>query len=472
MTDSEVPLARSIFVNRTLNLRAIRAVGFDMDYTLIHYKVEEWERRAYEHARLHLAARGWPLDGLRFDESMVTVGLVLDLALGNLVKASRFGYITRAQHGTRELPFDELRQAYTRVLVDLNEPRWVFLNTLFNLSEATLFSQCVDLLDAGRLDPTQGYGGLYAVIKSAMDATHMEGALKAEIAQDPGPLVEPDPDLARTLLDFKRAGKQLLLVTNSEWSYTKALLSHVLDPDLPGSMTFRDVFDLVVVSARKPDFFTGNSALFELVDDAGLLRPALGPMKRGGCYLGGNARQLERDLKLQAEEILYVGDHLYADVHVSKDMLRWRTALVLREMEREVTSSQLFRAQQQELNELMTQKARLEHLTSVARLALQHAEHDRGNTEQARARVGAIRAEVVALDQRIAPLAEAAGRLGNPHWGLLMRAGLDKSYLARQVERYADVYTSRVSNFAHCTPYAYLRAPRVSLPHDPDAGFC
>jgi hypothetical protein len=47
-----------------------------------------------------------------------------------------------------------------------------------------------------------------------------------------------------------------------------------------------------------------------------------------------------------------------------------------------------------------------------------------------------------------------------------MRAGIDKSLFARQVEKYADVYTSRVSNFLHETPYAYLRAPRISLPHD------
>ncbi len=48
-----------------------------------------------------------------------------------------------------------------------------------------------------------------------------------------------------------------------------------------------------------------------------------------------------------------------------------------------------------------------------------------------------------------------------------MRAGNDKSLFARQVERYADVYTSRASNFLYETPYAFLRAARGSLPHDP-----
>ena len=47
-----------------------------------------------------------------------------------------------------------------------------------------------------------------------------------------------------------------------------------------------------------------------------------------------------------------------------------------------------------------------------------------------------------------------------------MRAGNDKSLFARQVERYADVYTSRVSNLRYETPFGYLRAARGSLPHD------
>ncbi len=49
-----------------------------------------------------------------------------------------------------------------------------------------------------------------------------------------------------------------------------------------------------------------------------------------------------------------------------------------------------------------------------------------------------------------------------------MRAGNDKSHLARQVERYADIYTSRVSNFLFQTPFVYLRSHRGSLPHDPE----
>ena len=78
-----------------------------------------------------------------------------------------------------------------------------------------------------------------------------------------------------------------------------------------------------------------------------------------------------------------------------------------------------------------------------------------------------IRARLVALDAEIAPMAKTAAEIFSVTWGPLTRAGNDKSHLARQIERYADVYTSRVSNFLFTTPFIYLRSPRGSLPHDP-----
>jgi 5'-nucleotidase len=49
---------RRVFCNRTLNLRSIRAIGFDMDYTLVHYDVRAWEARAYAHVQQRLLERG------------------------------------------------------------------------------------------------------------------------------------------------------------------------------------------------------------------------------------------------------------------------------------------------------------------------------------------------------------------------------------------------------------------------------
>jgi hypothetical protein len=84
---------RGIFCNRTLNLRAIKAIGYDMDYTLIHYRSEQWELRAYEYVRQKLVQQNWPVDDLQFEPDRVVRGLIIDLELGNIVKANRFGYV-------------------------------------------------------------------------------------------------------------------------------------------------------------------------------------------------------------------------------------------------------------------------------------------------------------------------------------------------------------------------------------------
>jgi 5'-nucleotidase len=59
---AKLPLpSQRIFCNRTLNLRSIKAIGYDMDYTLVHYKVGAWERRAYEYLQKKLLAEGYPV---------------------------------------------------------------------------------------------------------------------------------------------------------------------------------------------------------------------------------------------------------------------------------------------------------------------------------------------------------------------------------------------------------------------------
>lgn len=467
-----VPVARGVFCNRTLNLRSIRAIGYDMDYTLVHYQVEAWERRAYEYARARLAARGWPVQDLRFDPHMIVRGLVVDVDKGNVLKANRFGFVKKVIHGTRPLEFAEQREAYARTMVDLAEPRWVFLNTLFSLSEGCLYAQMVDLLDAGRLPGPMGYRELYETVRLQLDRAHLEGQLKAEVLATPGDYVLEDPETALTLLDQKSSGKKLMLITNSEWTYTTQLMRFSIERYLPPGMTWQELFDVIVVGARKPDFFTGHAPLFEVVTEDGLLRPAVESIRPGRAYFGGSASQVEKCLGVSGDDVLYVGDHMFGDVHVSKRALRWRTALILRELELEIAAIEGFAETESKLVEGMARKEALEAEYSRLRLELQRKRCGYGpqpqcSEDELESRIQQLRGELLELDTGIAPMAKAATELLNPVWGLLTRAGNDKSHLARQIERYADIYTSRVSNLLYATPFVYLRSPRGSLPHDP-----
>jgi 5'-nucleotidase len=70
---------------------------------------------------------------------------------------------------------------------------------------------------------------------------------------------------------------------------------------------------------------------------------ALGPngaakfLEKGHVFQGGNWLHLQAMLEIVAgEEILYVGDHLYADVLRSKRTLGWRSAFIMPELEEEM----------------------------------------------------------------------------------------------------------------------------------------
>ncbi len=465
---------RGVYCNRSLNLRSIKAIGYDMDYTLVHYNVEAWEGRAYEHIKLRLLEEGWPVDELTFEPHLVTRGLVIDLKLGNVVKANRFGYIWRAAHGTDLIPYSQMRKNYTRTLVDLSQrSRWIFLNTFFSISSAVMYSQLVEMLDEGLLPEVMGYADLYWRVQEILDAAHIEGELKGEIMADPDRYVERDAGMPRTLRDQRQAGKKLILITNSGFEYTNFMLTYAVDPFMPDGQTWRDLFDIGVVAARKPAFFQHTPPIFEVVSEDGLLEPWVGTLEEGRIYYGGNATLIEECLGMSGDEILYVGDHLFSDVNITKSVLRWRTALVMRELEREMRTIDANRENQQEIRRRMFEKVRLEDEYARARLAIQRREHDERPfttkpDDELKARIEAIRHELVALDEELAPRVRRDGAQFNTAWGYLMRTGNDKSHLTRQIERYADIYTSRVSNLERYTPFMFFRAPRGSIPHDPD----
>jgi 5'-nucleotidase len=249
------------------------------------------------------------------------------------------------------------------------------------------------------------------------------------------------------------------------------MMSYAIDSFLPAEMTWRDLFRFVIVEANKPRFFSDRQALYRVVDEEqGLLQPHHGALEPGAVYAGGHAAVVENSLGLRGAEILYIGDHLFGDVHVSKAMLRWRTGLILPELEGEIRATMAFADTEADLAKLMVRKTELDRRLASLRLARLRARHGYaavdGHAAELERRMRDLVGEAVALDAEIAPLAQAASAVGNATWGPMMRAGVDKSLFARQVERYADVYTSRVSNFLYETPFGYLRATRSNLPHD------
>ncbi|KAH9766603.1 HAD-superfamily hydrolase subfamily IG 5'-nucleotidase [Citrus sinensis] len=424
---------RGIFCSRTLNLRSISAIGYDMDYTLMHYNVMAWEGRAYDYCMVNLRNMGFPVEGLAFDPDLVIRGLVIDKEKGNLVKADRFGYVKRAMHGTTMLSNRAVRWS-TDWMKELLDPNLVPLIIKDFIRQ-------------------------YVAVGKALFRAHVEGQLKSEIMSKPELFVEPDPELPLALLDQKEAGKKLLLITNSDYHYTDKMMQHSFNRFLPNDMGWRDLFNMVIVSARKPEFFQMSHPLYEVVTGEGLMRPCF-KARTGGLYSGGSAQMIENSLNIHGDEILYVGDHIYTDYNALINSRGQRARLV----------------------ELINQKEVVGDLFNQLRLSLQR--RNRGHPAQTLAATNMDDQELTEsmqkllvvmqrLDQKIAPMLESDGELFNKRWGFLSRAGLwDKSHLMRQIEKYADIYTSRVSNFLHYTPFMYFRSQEQTLAHDSYSYYC
>ena len=132
-TPAQTPKRESrVFCSRDLKLENIKVIGYDMDYTIVHYKWREWEALAYACAKACLEYLGFPVSDLEFDDpDLACRGLVIDTERGNFLKIDRHGFVRRAMHGKRRLGAEELEELYGRKLVDLRDRRFSFLCLLY-----------------------------------------------------------------------------------------------------------------------------------------------------------------------------------------------------------------------------------------------------------------------------------------------------------------------------------------------------
>jgi 5'-nucleotidase len=240
-----------------------------------------------------------------------------------------------------------------------------------------------------------------------------------------------------------------------------------------------------MVGAGKPAFFN-ELRPFVLIDSATGAPLSNGNgesikhLSRDKVYQAGNVVAFEQLTGIKGEQVLYIGDHIYGDILRLRKQHMWRTAMVLQELEREISVSDRLEAQIKDLELLDRRHRNLESEIDYQSLRLKKIQRllddattqpalrarleeqrrlTRGSLEALRDRAGLMNAEVDSLDARI-------DRAYNPYWGSCLREGNENSRFGEQVNDYADLYTSRVSNFGPYSPLRYFRAPRRQMPHE------
>lgn len=455
-----------VFVNRTLNLRKIKCIGFDMDHTLVRYNSREFEALTYGALLEKLIQnKNYPesIRSLKFDYERAIRGLIIDRKLGNLHKISRHCAIRTSYHGTQQLDYKTQSQLFKSFYIDLGESRYVAIDTSFSIAVAALFSQLVDLKDGAESARLPAYSVIADDLLTCLDQAHKDGSLKGEVAKDLQRFLIKDPSVVADLEKFVRHGKRLFVLTNSEWEYAKLLLDYTITPFLKDHKSWLDLFEFVIVQSAKPRFFYDNLQFLKINPDDGTMRLHTGPLTRG-AYHGGSAKIFTDSLQIQADDILYVGDHIYGDILRLKKDCGWRTALVIEELGAEIEALKKLGTVQKEINDLMDSKEPLED--EIVGILSAKIEKGAPVDEQ---RLQDLQTQTAEIDKQISARIVQHQKHFNPYWGEIMRAGNEESYFAHQVDRFACIYMEKLGDLMALSPRTYFRAARRPLAHELDS---
>jgi 5'-nucleotidase len=358
------------------------------------------------------------------------------------------------------------------------------MDTLFQFVDAHLFATLVDLKDKGAYEflDFKTYEEMYKHIRECVDLCHRDGVIKDEVARDPEKYIVLDKGLIPMLQRYRKEGVKLFLLTNSLWEYTSTAMNYLyhgkrLTDEEQKDNEWLELFDLVVVGSCKPAYMLDPYLnLFRINPRDGSLKntdglydiDSLGEdgaakfLKQGHVFQGGNWLHLQGMLEIEAgEEILYVGDHLYADVLRSKRTLGWRSAFIMPELEEEMRCFYDVLPLAKRISALRQLRDELGIYGEELRLS-----EDDLDDAKLQETLSHLEQEDAILKGKLTEMAEQWHASFHPVWGAMFNAGYQDSRFAFYVQNYACLYTSRATNLGLATPAHVFRTSLEILPHD------
>lgn len=455
-----------IFVNRNLRLSSIKMIGFDMDFTLAIYRYPNFEILAMNKTIERLVEKGYPEELFEgeYDSDYVMRGLVVDKINGNILKLDKYNFVHRAMHGRNMLSYEERYSNYRNKKLDLFSNDFMWLDTLFSLPELAIIINAIDNIKTQKRFQHFRYAELISDVRNSIDEVHQDNTLKKIVLANIPKYIEYDPLLPQTLHRLKSNGKKLFLLTNSYYEYTDAVMSFLLNDRMKEYKNWTGYFDIIIVGAKKPEFFNSENIFYTVNAENMQVKPlhtTIASFIKGQIYQGGNIQDFERLSSIKGENILYVGDHIYGDILSSKKRTLWRTCMIIPELEEEIRVYIDNIRDIEALNRMEMKSIILDREINAMRYNLKN-----GNDAMLKREFENKKAILNKLIQSIGQKRANIYSRFNPKWGSLLREENELSKFGAQVEDYACVYTSRVSNFYHISPEQYLVSPPKLLPHE------
>jgi len=207
-----------------------------------------------------------------------------------------------------------------------------------------------------------------------------------------------------------------------------------------------DLFDVVVTQCDKPNFFgRGRPFRIQETQTNRLDWNRIDRFEPGKVYVGGSLNEFMRVSKWKGNKVLYFGDHLFSDLMEPSIREGWRTGVIIKELETEVAiqNSPAFRV-------------KLADLLATEELIHQCQFYEGGEKENILRMLKASRFE----------LRQVLKEPFNKNFGSVFRTHTNATMFAHSLQRYADLYTSKIENFANCPLDFSFYPARNYLPHE------
>eukprot|EP00899_Mesostigma_viride_P006234 jgi/Mesvir1/15611/Mv03218-RA.1 len=437
----------AVYANKSVRMDQVKVLGFDYDYTLAHY-TQSLHQLIYRLGVDYLVGqKKYPRECLQFeyDPTFPIRGLHYDCLKGFLMKLDFYYTIetNSAFCGRRKIPKPELEEAYGGLDIrpQYMQDNMVALLDLFSLAEACLISDVVEYFNQKRISFHPG--SVYEDVRDSIRQVHISGALHRAVLRNPEIYLSDAPKLRAWLQSLRDANKKMFIITNSPYSFVDGGMRYIFRDDGQNGASWGSFFDVVVTSANKPSFYTGHRHFRRLKSDAETLDwETVREFRQDSFYVNGCLSEFLQLTKWNGRQVIYLGDHLYTDLK-GPAYAGWQTVGIIRELEHDIAT--------QNTPAYHFHQAKFQVLQML--LSKFHGVFNREHTLREIALLHCLKS---ARDEARMAMRE----LFNPYFGsVFTTCDAKESNFAYMVQRYADLYTSRVENFLHYPSDTWFTSP-------------
>ncbi|KAL3532976.1 hypothetical protein ACH5RR_006497 [Cinchona calisaya] len=444
-----------IYVNKNLRLDNIQVYGFDYDYTLAHYSAN-LQTLIYDLAKEHLVNEfKYPESCLdfKYDHSFPIRGLYYDKSKGCLMKLDFFGSIEPdgCYYGRRKLSQEEIEQIYGTKYIGRDQARrLVCLMDFFCFSEACLIADIVQHFVDAKLEFDACY--IYEDVNRAIQHVHLSGLVHRGILSDPHHYLVKNGQLLCFLRMLKEKGKKLFLLTNSPYYFVDGGMRFLLEESLGPRDSWRELFDVVIAKANKPEFYTSEHPFrcYDVEKDT-LAFSKVDAFLPNKIYYHGCLKSFLQITQWKGPEVIYFGDHLFSDLS-GPSKAGWHTAAIIHELGNEIRiqNDENYRFEQAKFHIIQELLGKL-HATVA-------------NNQRSEAYKSLL---VELNEERHKARYRMKGMFNSSFGATFLNDSGQESSFAYNIHQYADVYTSKPENFLFYPPDAWLHVPYdiKILPH-------